>query len=105
MNERVQSGPMKRVTETYAIIFADTFTVGVDAQQVYVPAPPARRLEAYTTLVQAHPDNAGNVLIGNAANHVIILVAGDSMTIAADPSTIYVRGSAAGQVVNWIALR
>lgn len=96
---------MSRVTETYAIIFADTFVVGVDARPIYPPGTPAGRLQAYTTIIQAHPDNDGNVLVGNAANHVIILEAGNSMTIAADPSTIYVRGSAAGQTVNWLALR
>lgn len=104
MGKRATSGPMTRVTETYQVIFADTFTVGVAAVQVYVPAPTAARLNAYTTLVQAHPDNSGRVLVGNQHNHPIVLEAGRSITIAVDPSSVYVRGSEAGQVVNWLAL-
>lgn len=104
MKRRKVAGSMTPVTETYAVIFADTFTVGVAARQVYIPAPAADLLNVCTTLIQAHPDNSGNVLVGNQANHVIVLAAGTSITIATDPGTIYVRGSVAGQVVNWLAL-
>lgn len=104
MKQRSVQGPIHPVTETYAEIYANTLTVGPAAVPVYTPAPPAARLNAFTTLVQADPDNDGNVLVGNQHNQTIVLEAGNSITIAVDPSSIYVIGSAPGQVVNWLAL-
>jgi hypothetical protein len=96
------AGPISIVAETYGVIHAETFVIGVGIRQVHIPAPAARRLEASTTLIQADPGNGGNVRIGNAVAQPIVLEAGSSITIAADPSTIYVAGN--GQRVNWLAL-
>ena len=98
----VLSGPITPVSETYDVIYTNTVTIGVNAVQLYAPSPD--RLEVRTTLVQADPDNAGNVFVGNAAGQYIQLAAGDSITIAVDPSRIYVRASVADQVVNWMSL-
>lgn len=104
MAKRPISGPLQTITETYGVVFANTFTVGTTSRQVHVPNPAAEHLGVLTTLIQAHPDNSGNVLVGNVHNQVIILEAGNSITVAANPDTVYVRGTAAGQVVNWLGL-
>lgn len=77
-------------------IYNWTMTVGVAATALR-----SRSLLISSVVVQADPDNAGSVFVGDADGQAVELVAGTSETIPIDcPTKVYVRGSVAGQVVN-----
>jgi len=70
---------------------------------VGVAAVPLRNRSMVCTgvVVQADPDNAGAVFIGDINSQSVQLDAGDSESITiSDPRKVYVRGSVAGQRVN-----
>jgi len=91
-----KGGPSLGVTENYNKLLCDTLTL------IYARALVGAHRECYQTLVQADPDNSGSVFVGGAGAQTIELTAGDSITIPADPSLIFVRGN--GNTVNWLAV-
>ena len=90
--------PKQPVRLTSEQLWDDTFLVGLAA----VPLPLS--VTCNDVLVQADPDNGGNVFIGNAVSQSVQLAAGAVWTTSINnPAKIYVRGSAAGQRVNFHA--
>ena len=70
----------------------------------------AEQLTATSTLVsyvaiQADPDNTGDVFVGDSAGQYVQLTPGQSIGLAVtNLDTIYVRGSANNQAVNYLAI-
>lgn len=91
-------GAKQSVRATNEAFWDGTLIVGL----VAVSLPNVHSTEV---LVQADPDNGGNVFVGTAISQSVQLIAGAVETISIDtPSKIYVRGSAVGQRVNWHAV-
>lgn len=98
---RARENFIQPIVETYPGICAGMLVVGLNARPIYTPCASADDLGATLTIVQADPNNTGDVLVGNAFNHVFVLQPGEMITIPVDPSIVQVRGSTDGQTVNW----
>ena len=98
---RAQSGPVTRTTETYRVLHSGSQEVTVAAAALHGGVG----LSCKQVIVQAHPDNAQRVLVGNQYRQDIILVPGQSETIpVCNVSTVYVRAVAGTQIANWHAV-
>ena len=54
-------------------------------------------------ILQAHPDNADDILVGDVHAQEFRLLAGASMTIPViDPTLIYLRSASGNNDVNWV---
>ena len=94
-----QGGASQPVMETFNILCAGTLAATITAD----PLITKPNVESFTTIVQASHDNGGRVLVGNAANQMFELDAGEAVSIPTSPHLIYVRAAAGNQVVNWLS--
>ena len=98
---RAESGPVTRTTETYRVLHSGSQEVTTGAAALHGGVS----LSCKQVIVQAHPDNAQRVLVGNLYRQDIILVPGQSETLPIDDvSKVFVRAVAGTQTVNWHAV-
>lgn len=92
-------GPSQPVMETYDWIKGDSFFPTTTVRRVQLA-----RQDNRTTLIQADPDNDGQIWVGSEGNQAIQLEAGNSITIAIEAYQIWIRASDDTQRANILML-
>jgi len=79
-------------------ISADTKAVTTTAEALAASTARSREL-----LLQSDPDNATNVIVGDANSQTIVLTPGQSLTLPIlSPGLIYVKMASGTGTVNWL---
>jgi hypothetical protein len=94
-----EGGNSQPVMENYNVLLGNTLTVGNATPLT------TNNIVSFSTIVQSSHDNGqgGVVYVGNQHRQDFELQPGETVTIPCGASLIYVRGSDANQIVNWLA--
>ncbi len=80
------------------------FTVGTIGASTNALSVSEANVWCNEVLVQNHPDSAARILLGNADEQLIVMEAGDSITLPVDNvNSIYVATTASTATVNYLS--
>jgi len=95
---RAKVNDQNRVTETYDTLHCGRRTTAGVGQLANIGA------RIWQVILQADPDNAASVLVGNVAQQYFELAPGAALTIPIDNTNKVYVNITAGDAVNWLAM-
>lgn len=96
---RAKVNDMIRETETYDTLHAGRRTTAGVGVVANLP-----NVRIWQVIVQADPDNASDVFVGNANLQPFELVPGAAITIPIDRTNKVYANITAGDAINWLAM-